>query len=692
MTPSSVGTAQLFVEIGCEELPFRWGTLAREHLAVAFGRLLEGIPHGGVRTWATPRRVAVAVDDVALARPLVERLVTGPAADRAFQAGKPTPAAEGFARGRGVSTDQLEIVDGPKGRVVAVRLQEGGEPTVQALAQGLEAAILGVPFPKVMRWGAGPATWARPIHYVCAVLGGAPIPTTVGGLPVGTTSTGHRRYADAFPVTSAEGWLEDLVSHRVMADPVARRSLIEAGLRQAAQEAGVQAEIAPELLDEVTDLVEWPVVVAGRLPAHLMHLPPRLLVESMRVHQRVFPTRDADGRLAPVFLTVSNNPDGDAAVISAGNTRVLEARFQDARFFYDDDRAVRLDAHGTKLGRMQWVRGLGTMAEKASRIQVLTEGLAALLGADPGKVWRAAELAKADLTSRMVGEFPELQGHVGRLYAAHQGEDPEVCLAIEEHYLPRFAGDALPTTPTGRVLALADRLDTLAGCFAIGLVPKGNADPQGLRRAANAVVTLLRQADLPESLAQLFDPALVAFEGAAKRPLAEVRTDLVEFVLVRLRAQLLADGVATELVDAVLAAGGDDVVRLVHRTEALRDLATGADFGPLRVAFRRVMGLTRDHASSAYDPDALAEPAERDLHAVLAAIRADVETSIEDLDYRAALRLLVGLKAPVDLLFDKVLVMDPDLDVRRNRLGLLRSVADLFRAIADFTRLSGEAG
>lgn len=682
--------AQLFIEVGCEELPAGWGLVAREHLAAGVEKLLEGIPHGAVRTWATPRRVAVAVDDVALARPQSEKLVTGPAVDRAFKDGKPTPAAEGFARGKGLSVDALEQVDTPKGRVIAVRIKEGGEPTADRLAVGIEALILGVPFKKTLRWGSGTARWGRPIHYVCAILGGERIPAVVAGLATVDTSTGHRLFPERFHVASAEGWLAGLEAHSVLADPGERKRRIAEGLHAAAALARVQADVPEALLDEVTDLVEWPVVVTCQLPAALMHLPPRLLTESMRVHQRVFPTRDAQGNLAPTFLAVSNNPVGDAPLIAAGNARVLAARFQDARFFYDEDRSVRLDVHGEKLVRMQWVRGLGTMADKAGRLQALGRQLAPRFGVDPEGVARAAALAKADLTTRMVGEFPELQGHVGRLYAAYQGEPAPVALAIEEHYLPRFAGDALPTTDMGRVLALADRLDTLAGCFAIGLIPKGNADPQGLRRAANGVVTLLRDAQSTFPLPELLKVSLSYFQGHAKRPLPEIQGDLVEFLLVRLRAQLLAEGIPTEVADAVLAAGGDDVVRLERRARALRDLASSAEFGPLRVAFRRVMGLTKDHASSEYAPASLVHPAERALHEARVAVAADVERCEADLDYGEALRLMAALKPHVDTLFDGVLVMDPDPEVRGNRLGLLRSVADLFRTVADFTRLSTE--
>ncbi len=680
---------ELFIEILCEELPAGWGAPALSAFIGKLEKLLEGVPHGAARGWRTPRRLAVRIQDVDLARPVEERLVTGPPWAVAFRDGQFTKAAMGFARGRGKTVSDLEKCQGKKGPVVGLRLTEGGEHTVEVLGAGLEAAILAIPFPKTLRWGSGSARWARPIHGVCALLGGQRVPARVAGLDTVTHSRGHRRAPGTFAVEGAQQWLLALLERFVQADHDERKAGILSGLHAAAAEQGVRIEPDPELLDEVNDLVEWPVVVAGRLPEHLMHLPSRLLVESMRVHQRIFDTLSAEGELSPVFLTVSNNPHGDSEIISAGNTRVLTARFEDARFFYDEDRKLALDEHAAELQRMRWVRGLGTVADKATRLGGLGRQLAGLFGADPDAVDRAAQLCKADLATHMVGEFPELQGHVGRLYAQHQGERAQVALAIEEHYLPRFAEDDLPSTPAGRSLALADRLDSLGGCFAIGLVPKGN-DPQGLRRAANGALAILRKAGVSVSLAALFDDALQAFEAQAKRPLDQARQELVDFALARLRAQLLDEAIPTAVADAVLAAGGDDPLRLGLRAQALSDMASGAEFGPLRTAFRRVMGLSKDHPDSAYDPQVLAEPAERALHAALLQRRGQAQAKVQALDYAAALAAMAHLKEPVDQLFDEVLVMCEDRALRDNRLGLLRAVADLFRTVADFTQLAAE--
>jgi glycyl-tRNA synthetase beta chain len=684
---------ELFVEVGCEELPYRWGAIAREALLRNLLVLLAGVPHGESRTWATPRRVAVSIRDVAEGRPEVRKIVTGPPVERAFADGRPTPAAIGFARAKGRNPEDLLLVDTPRGRVIALEVSEGGGKSAALVAAGLEAAIRDIPFPKTLRWGTRPFRWARPIHWVTALYDGERIEAEVAGLPTVTESRGNRRHGEPFPVTGSEGWLADLALRGVCADVAVRRERIRVDLEAAAAGLGVRLDLsdARDLLDEVTDLVEWPVVVAGMLPSALMDLPPRLLKESMRVHQRIFPTMTADGKLGPSFLAVSNNPEGDTAIIAAGNARVLGARFQDARFFFEEDRSVRLEEHGKKLDRMQWVRGLGTMADKTARIGRLGVALALRFGADPDRVARVAALCKADLTTQMVGEFPELQGHMGRLYAASQGMETELALAIEEHWLPRFAGDALPTTPEGRVLALADRLDTLVGCFGIGLVPQGSADPQGLRRAAIGLLAILRDARVPVELGGLADEALVALSGVLKAPPTDLRRDLVDFLLARFRAQAQIEGAPTEVVDAVLAAGGTDPIALSSRIQALFELASKPEFEPLRVAFRRVMGLSKDHDSPDFDASVLEEPAELALVLAFQGVKGRVAEAVARGDHALALALLTTLKPPVDAFFDKVLVMVDDPILRRSRLGLLRAIGDLFRSIADFTRLSGEA-
>lgn len=665
-------SSELFIELGMEELPARFVVPAMEGLAAAVDRLLASIPHGAIRTFGTPRRIAVAVADVAAARPTVERVVTGPPVAAAFRDGQPTPAADAFAKARGVPVAELLRVDTPKGPVIAARKLEGGEPTTQVVAAGLEEAVLSIPFKKSMRWGAGAARFGRPLHHVCAVYGGETIETTVAGVFTTNTSSGHWLWGkEPFAVTDAAQWLAGLRARWVLADLAERRADMVRQLAEAAVTQGCEPRFDEELVDEVVNLVELPTVIVGRFDPTLLELPPRLLVESMKKNQRYFPLYRA-GSLTHEFLVVSNNPHGDVALIAEGNARVLAARFHDARFFYAEDRRKRLVEHGAKLAGMVWIRGLGTMAERQQALAVAAQGLAGALGADTTAAFGAGELCKCDLPTQMVGEFPELQGHVGRLLAEGEGIDAAVAIAIEEHYLPRFAGDDLPRTGAGRALALADRLTLLARAFSFGLAPKGSADPQGLRRAANGVVQILLDAGLRIDVGALF--------AAAGTPAS---ADLVEFVLARLRATLQGEGHATDLVDAVMATGGADVVHIAERVRAMSRMAKEGAFDPVRATFRRVAGLAKDHDGVDYDAALFQHDAEHALHAAFARL-----SPAEDAGQLLA--ELVQLRPVVDAFFDAVLVMCDDVAVRDNRLGLLRAIQAHFGQLADFSRLSSD--
>ena len=684
--------SELFLEIRCEELPARFVGPAIDSLEAGTRALLKGLTHGEVRTWATPRRLAIAVADLAEARAEEEKLVTGPPEASAYKDGKPTPAAEGFARKFGVEVSALEIIDGPKGRVLAARQKAGGARTVDLIAAGLEGLVLGIPFAKSMRWGSSKVRWGRPFHGVIALFGGARIQATVAHLSTTDTTIGHRLTPEPVVVADSASWLAAMSGHNVEPDRAIRRARIVSELAERAAELGASIPDMPDLVDEVVNLVEWPVVVVGTISTELLHLPPRLLVESMKVHQRVFPLFK-DGALDHHFLVVTNQPfarDPEvAALIGEGNARVLRARFHDARHFYAEDQKRRLEDRWTSLQGMGWIRNGGTMADKVTRLVEIAGELAALFGADEGLTRRAALLCKADLATLMVGEFPELQGHVGRLLAAFQGEEPATSMAIEEHYLPRFADDALPSTPEGRALALADRVDSLAGCFALDQKPKGSADPLGLRRAANGLLQILLSGGVRVQLGDLFTIGLRHCNVSAPAAAERARDELVDFVIARLRAQL-QEHAATEYVDAVLASGDQDPVALSKRLGALVALSRTDGFGALKTTFKRVLGLTRDVAAAGYDPDALTEPAELALHTALLGASADAETYAAELDYASALSALAGLKAPVDALFDQVMVMADDKDVRARRLGLLKAVATAFRQVADFTHLSAE--
>lgn len=690
-------TAPLFIAIRCEELPARLVSSAAEQLAAGLLALLSGIEHGPARVWATPRRIAVEVEAVALLRPGSEQLLTGPAASVAFKDGQPTAAAIGFARGKGLPPEAIEIVEGPKGPVIAVRVRQGGERVVDLVAAKLDTIVQGMKFPVGMRWQPGGPRWARPVHGLIALHGDQLIPATVLGIAAGRSTIGHRLQPEPFQVDSAAAWVEGLRERFVEPDRAVRRERVDQQLREAAAELGARIEVDPALLDEVTDLVEWPVVVACAFDPELLDLPPRLLVESMRVHQRVFPLWRAEGQgLDHRFLAVSNHPRAHEPrtrdTIATGNARVIGARFHDARFFYAEDRRKLLLAHDERLDRMQWIRDGGTMRDKAVRVAALARQLAPALGADPDHAERAGRLCKADLATQMVGEFPELQGHVGRLLARFEGEPEAVALAIEEHYLPRGASDSLPVSAVGRSVALADRLDTLAGCFAAGIRLKGSSDPLGLRRAAHGLLQLLLDSTLRQLPEPLFALALDGLgpELTRRSQREEALADLVEFSLARLQA-LLREEADKGVVDAVLGSGGErDPLALRARVRAMAELAKSPEFGPLKETFKRVRGPIREHLDPSYDPASLSEPAEQALHAALEQVRPRARQAAKALDYGEALRALVALKAPVDELFVGVMVVSPDEGLRRRRLGLLRSVADEFNRVADFTQLSAD--
>ncbi len=671
--------SELFVAIRCEELPARFIDRAAADLAAGLTKLLKGIEHGEVRTWSTPRRLAVAISGVAEGRSVEELLVTGPPERAAFRDGQPTKAAIGFARGKGVAVADLEIVQTPRGPVVGARIQRGGEKTAEVVAAGLEKMILAIAFEKAMRWGKGTHRWVRPIHGVIALLGGQRIDTTVAGVRTSTTTLGHRLTPGPVAVTDAESWLRGLRAHNVEPSPALRRQRITDQLHASAAALGAAVH-SLALLDEVVNLVEWPVTVTASFGEDLLQLPHRLLVESMGVHQRVFPLTRS-GRLDHHFLTVSNQPFATepdvAATIAEGNKRVLTARFYDARFFYAEDRRHPLASYRSGLEGMQWIRKGGTMAQKTDRIAALAESLAPLLGADRATAARAGALSKCDLATQMVGEFPKLQGHVGRLLAGFDGEDASVAVAIEEHYLPRYTADTLPATPAGRAVACADRLDTLTGCFSLGLKPKGSADPLGLRRAAIGLLQIVLDAEIRVDL-----PALIHTAGLE----GDRAGELLSFLRARLRGIFL-ESAPTNVVNAVLATQSADPVALQARIQAVTALSSTPEFEPLKTTFKRVMGLTRDHLSPHYAAEELVEPAEQALHAAWVAAAQTARAHTDALRYADALAALSALKAPVDRMFDEVLVMCEDETVRANRLGLLRAIADEFRCIVDFTQL-----
>ncbi len=709
---------QLFVEVLCEELPAGMIEPALKGLESGLVGLLKGVEHGAIRTWATPRRLAVAIEDVVGATPKVETVVTGPGADRAFKDGVPTKMAEGFARGKGVPVSELTIVDGPRGKVIAATVTQGGVQTAGVVAGALDGIVRGLPFKKSMEWGAGGVRFGRPLHAVNALFGGTVLDATAAGCVCGNTTVGHRLADEpAFTFTDADSWEAGLRERSVIASAPERRLRIQAGLDELTDGLGADRILDDELMDEVQHLVECPVVIEGAFDEELMDLPSKLLIASMKVNQRYFPIFE-EGVLTNRFAIVSNNPWGDGPLIAQGNARVLRARFYDARFFLAEDQKHTLEHFSAGLHKMRWINGLGTMADKQSRIGALAAALVTHIACEnvevqAGYAGRAGMLCKSDLTTLMVSEFAKLQGHMGMLYARHQGEPEGVAIAMEEHYLPAFSGGPLPSTIAGTAVALADRLDTLVGCFGIGLIPKGG-DPQGLRRAASGVLAILEGSNIRMQLDQLFQLALSTFQftltdsilgrdGAEmaydkwlkKRGQAEDPKDgdaliaqLTEFAMARFKASAVADGASADRVDAVLAVTPADPVLLRAKVAALEAKAGTPSFASIMEVFKRVLNITDGQEAAAPERSALSDDAELVLFDAIEAASEQVAAASMALDFDTALTAALSLQDPVKTFFDAVMVNDPDPAKKALRVGLLLQTAGVFRSFADFSRVS----
>lgn len=687
---------QLFIEILVEELPATFVRPALESLKTGVVGLLDGIEHGAVRTYATPRRLAVAIDGVAASRPVVELTVTGPPVSSAFKDGEPTKVGLGFARGKGVDPSALKIVEGPKGPVVAVDVREGGQTTVDLLAAGLDAVVLGIPFKKSMEWGEGGVRFARPLHRLNVVFDGKAVVGSGAGMAFGAETLGHRLTPGPIAFTDEASWLEGLRAHHVEPDLDVREQQIQGLLVEAQERLGCDPIVDADLLEEVLHLVEAPVLVLGAFDAELLSLPARLLIKSMKSHQRYFPVF-RQGALTEHFVVISNNPFGDHDRIAEGNANVLRARFHDAKFFFAEDRKKPLLEHGRQLDKMRWIKGLGSVADKGERLAALGAALAHRFGADPEQVALAARLCKCDLATLMVGEFADLQGHMGRLYAQAEGMPAAVSDAIEEHYRPASATDDAPTGPVAATLALADRLDSLVGCFAIGLVPKGSGDPQGLRRAVLGVLKILQAHNVPAELPVLFEQALDVFGAhAATNPegydawkqidKAAVIDALVEFTSTRFRANAVKQGVSGDVVDAVLAVGSTDTLDRQARLDALADLARSEDFLPVMRTFKRVLNITKDLDFPL--PTTFGHDAERTLANAAVLASTQLDAAVGALDYPAAFRAALSLNEPVSRFFEDVLVEDPDPEARARRMGILLAISRSFLRLADFSRIS----
>lgn len=685
--------SEFLLEIGTEEIPARFIPPALAEVAASFRKLLEQerIAVGEVLTWGTPRRLALVARDVAAGQAEVSTEIVGPPKAVAYDSyGNPTPAAQGFAKNQGVAVSDLIEVDTPRGIYLAVSKRTAGRPTRERLQELLPSFILGLSFPKSMHWGSETITYARPIHWLLARLGGEVLPFTVGDVTSGGLTYGHRFLApQAVEVKDAAAYVAALEKAWVIVDPQVRRAHLDQELAQAAAKVGGEVVPNPGLLEENSFLVEYPSVVCGNFEDKFLALPEEVLITSMREHQRYFSLRGKDGKLLPHFIAVNNTLARNPDLVRQGHERVLRARLSDAMYFYGVDSKVPLENRVDALKGVVFHSLLGTSYEKMERFREMAAFLARQLAPDlTDAVRRAAYLAKADIVTEMVGEFPSLQGVMGRQYARLFQEPQEVAEAIFTHYLPRHAGDILPGDLTGALVGLADRLDTICGCFGVGLIPTGAADPYGLRRHALAIIHILRDKGLHLNLPEAVMNALGLLKGKISRPPEETALDVLDFFQTRLQHLLLVEGLNNETVAAVLAAGGEDVVDAADKAKALDEVRQSPDFPALAVAFKRVINIARGADAAEVAPLLFEHPEEKMLFEAAALMEEEVGQALEKRDYPAACRALANLRGPVDAFFEKVLVMAEDEKLRRNRLALLVGISNTFLQMADFSRIS----
>ena len=688
--------SDLLVEIGTEEIPAGYIAPALAALEERLNKALDeaGLAHGRASVWATPRRLALAVWGLADRQPDTVKEVTGPPVKAAFDAnGQPTKAAEGFARGQGVEVTALKTLDTPKGPYLAVRKEIQGRESSDLLVEILPPLLLGLPWPKSMRWGRGKVTFVRPIHWILAVLGGRVLPLSIGAITAGNVSYGHRfLHPGPVEIRSADDYEEALSRAHVVARSDHRKEMVRREIDRVVAESGQALRPLPDedLVDEVANLVEIPVAILGGFDEGFLKLPSDVLVTAMREHQRYFALADDQGRLRPYFIAINNTRARDMDVVRRGHERVLRARLDDARFYFEEDRKRPLADLRDDLRQVVFHQLMGTSWQKVERFRDLAAYLSDLLDPEVKEhVLRAAELCKCDLVTGVVGEFPTLQGIMGREYALADGEPEEVARAVYEHYLPIRAGGDLPQSSAGAILSIADKIDTITGCFGVGLIPSGAADPFALRRQALGIINIILQRGYRLSLGELTDQALARLRQWLKRPEDEVRADVLEFFRLRLKNRLTGQGASTDGAEAVLVLHHDDLVASEARVWALEGIRTREDFGDLATAFKRVVNIIKKFgAQDEFDPDLLNQDEEQSLRRAVEDVEKEIAGAQMADDYAGLLTRIVSLKPAVDGFFDHVLVDDPDPRIKKNRLALLTRVSGLFEQIADFSRIS----
>lgn len=689
----------LAFEIGTEEIPAFDLHRATAQLARLVPDALDAvrIPHGEVAVHTTPRRLVAIVEDVAESTEALEETFRGPSAKIAFDAeGNPTKAAVGFARGKGVDVGALEVREEKGVEYVFATRRVEARDAAELLPEVLEGVIAGIAWPKSCRWGSTSEYFSRPVRWIVAMLDERVVPVRFAGLEAGNLTRGHRFLSPGpHEVPTARALLDVLEGAHVVTSEQARERAIREGVARIEEECGARAELPEKTLLEVVNLCEQPTVLAGAFDEEFLQVPEEIIVDAMLMHQRYFPLYDEDGKLTNRFIVVSNGDPACAATIADGNERVVRARLSDAKFFYEEDLKRPLEAYVERLDEVVFQESLGTMRAKAERITALARHLAAdagLSAADAAVAERAAHLAKADLVTSAVVEFTSVQGVMGSYYAAACGEGDKVARAIADHYRPRFAGDALPASAAGRIVAMADKLDTICGLIAAGQGPTGSSDPFALRRSALGILSMLLDEGLPlrVGLVRAIEAALASYAAQGVAFDAQtVREEVADFFIARAKVLLRDEGRAPDTIDAVLAAGVREPVEFASRVRAL-DAAREGDpdaFADLATAFARANNL-RDASLGAEVDEGLLSEVEHALSCAVGQAESRVARALATDDYPSALAELADLRKPIDMFFERVMVMDEDRALRENRLRLLNRFVAVFEGVADFGKMA----
>jgi glycyl-tRNA synthetase beta chain len=683
---------ELLFEIGTEEIPAGFLSKAMVDMEDIVRQSLteKHISFNGIRCLATPRRLVLYIADVAPKQEDQSLEKLGPSKKAAFdENGQPTKAALGFARGQGMEVSQLETIVTEKGEYLGARKIISGQPTVHLLPEILTSFLLSIPFRKSMRWATYDLRFARPVHWLLAIYGGNIIPLKIEDIKSANTSRGHRFMSpEPFTVSTFADYLTKARENYVIADPEERKKIILAEAQKMAAEVNGKIFYTEDLLEEISFIVEYPVIIRGNFDKEYLNIPKEVLTTTMISHQKYFPVVNDEGKLLPFFIAISNTNPRDKEVVVHGNERVLRARLADAQFFFEEDRKIPLENRVESLKKVTFHTLLGTSYEKVMRFRKLATKIAQKINPSIKKnVDRAALLAKADLESLMVSEFSELQGIMGREYALLAGEDKIIAQAIYEHYLPIVAGGDLPQTDEGAIISIADKIDTLVGFFGIGLPPTGTADPYALRRQALGVINIILSKRFKLPLDYLLDESFSLFKNIIKKPATEIKRDVMDFFRGRLENQLIAQGFAYDTVEAVLSTGFSDIVITLEKIKALQSFRKNPEFEPISIAFKRVDNILKDFHNPKVDKTVFVSDAEKNLFSAFEKIKNKVNKEIGKRDFNSALTDLAGLRPPVDTFFDSVLVMDKNKKIQFNRLSLLAEISALFHRIADFSKL-----